>query len=349
MSSGRSRFWPGASTRPTTDATVRSKSASPPIESCAREAVLQFAHEPIRIVAEHDAADAFVGRRDENRAERGLTDGEADDRAFAAAPHFCRGHAEPRRRGLVEAARRVEPRVVDRLGDGRGGSELLGGAPRPLGDGIGFRRDAGDLLEDAMEVERAQGRFRGEVLEPRRLLGRRDFFAGAAHRLDPRVRRAEPVGPAALAGAVARLLRRFGGREEQDVLALRRTRLAARPAVDAGRPDRDKETAVVGGIAPSDHLPHSFWNNGGACFGHDSEHREDSGLSLAVSSLPRPDFRRTPLLALELARIGSPASCTDPLPPRARKRRCERFVDFARAVGSDDIGRASIAIDKRHR
>ena len=116
-------------------------------------------------------------------------------------------------RGLVETARRVEPSVVDRVGDGLRRAQPVGGAARPRLSRIGLRRHAGHFLEHAVEVVRAQARARGEVRQRGRLLGRCDLFAGAPHRLDPRIGRAEPVGPAALARAVARPLRLLGGGE----------------------------------------------------------------------------------------------------------------------------------------
>ena len=52
------------------------------------------------------------------------------------------------------------------------------------------------------------------------------------------------LGQAALAGAVAGLVRGGAGREERDVLRLRRAGGAARPAVDAGRAHRRHELPV---------------------------------------------------------------------------------------------------------
>ena len=72
----------------------------------AREAVLQVAHQRVGIVAEHDGANALVGGGDQDRAERGLADREADRRALAAAPRPRSGSCRARRRrGLIEAAR----------------------------------------------------------------------------------------------------------------------------------------------------------------------------------------------------------------------------------------------------
>ena len=106
-----------------------------------------------------------------------------------------------------------------------------------------------------MEMERAQARARREVGERRRLFGRRDHFARALDRLDLRIGRAELIGPATLAGAIARPLRFRGGRKERDVLPLRRPRGATRPAIDASRADREDEGAVEGRIAAADRVP----------------------------------------------------------------------------------------------
>jgi len=70
-----------------------------------------------------------------------------------------------------------------------------------------------------------------------------------------RVRRTPPGGeigrrlrPAAQARPESRFLRRGGGREELDVLALRRARRADRPAVHAGGANPDEEPAIEAGI-----------------------------------------------------------------------------------------------------
>ena len=50
--------------------------------------------------------------------------------------------------------------------------------------------------------------------------------------------------PAAQTGAKAGFLRRGGGGEEEHVLALRRRGRAERPAIDAGRRDRNEQAAI---------------------------------------------------------------------------------------------------------
>ena len=94
-------------------------------------------------------------------------------------------------------------------------------------------------------MERAHAGARGEVGERGRFLGRLDRRRRAAPPRPGAIGRAELVGPAALAGAEARAApppRRR--RKERDVLALRRTRGAARPAIDAGGADGEEKFAV---------------------------------------------------------------------------------------------------------
>ena len=110
---------PGLLDEPDDLATSASKSASPPISFALRKAVLQVAHQRIRIVAEQDGAHARVALRDQDRAERALADREADLGVGAAGAEGRRRHAEHGVRRLVEAAVRVEPGVVDRLGHRR--------------------------------------------------------------------------------------------------------------------------------------------------------------------------------------------------------------------------------------
>src|SRR5258708_40038073 len=120
----------------------------------------------------------------------------------------------------------------------------------------------------------AQARARSELGKFRRLLGGFDPFARPLDRLHLRIGRAKLVGPAAFAGAVARFLSLSAGLEECDVLALRRPRGAARPAIDSGRAHSEQERAVERRIAALDRLPSLFltsrrpWGVGFAPFGH---------------------------------------------------------------------------------
>jgi N-acetylglutamate synthase/N-acetylornithine aminotransferase len=60
----------GASTKATTCATVFSKFRLGADQVGLREAVLQVAHQRVRVVAQQDRADALVGRRHQHRAQR---------------------------------------------------------------------------------------------------------------------------------------------------------------------------------------------------------------------------------------------------------------------------------------
>ena len=186
----------------------------------------------------------LLGRRDQHRAERRRADREADTDPCPAATDRARRHAEPRGRVLVEAARRVEAGVINRFRDCLRGAQLFRRAARPRLRRIGFRGHARDRLEDAMEVIGTQARARRKPGELRRLLGLLDLGARPPDRLDLRIGRAEPVGTAALAGAIARLLGLCDGLEEGDILALRRPRGAARAAIDSGGAHGEEEFPV---------------------------------------------------------------------------------------------------------
>ncbi len=228
-----------------------------------RECILQIAHECVGIVAELDAADAFAGRRHQNRAERALADRKTNGRAGAALAEGARGHAEQVVCALVEAGVGVETGTVDRLGDGAGGLELVPDARTPVGIGISFRRHAGHGFEHAVEMEGAHARRLGEVTEARKLLGGLDQPAGLCHRrcvARGHARHRPFCGPlrlrlAALAGTEASALRRGGTRIEGDVVPARQARAAGRPAIDAGRAHRIVESAVGRAVAPAHCVP----------------------------------------------------------------------------------------------
>ncbi len=65
----------------------------------------------------------------------------------------------------------------------------------------------------------------------------------------PRGRAGRTLGATAKARPVTGLARGGGGREERDVLALRRVRGTDRAAVDSGRPDPDEEVTVEAPVA----------------------------------------------------------------------------------------------------
>ena len=156
-------------------------------------------------------------------------------------------------------------------------------------------------------MERAHARPRRKVAERRRLLRCRDPFARPLDRLDLWIGRAKLVGPAALAGAVPRPLRRLGGRIERDVLALGRPRRAARPAIDAGRADGEEEACRRmrgrGGRRPPT-APPRRWPAALAALERlasimGDRHRDCSGVLLASPALRRSAGGRTPDLAFK--------------------------------------------------
>jgi hypothetical protein len=147
-----------------------------------RKAVLQVAHERVRVVPKQDCAHAFVGRRDQDRAERALADRKADRGSVPAAAELRRGHAEEIGRGGIEAPAGVEPGAVDRFGDRGTLRELVAYTLGAMGVGIGLRRHAGDRLEHTVKVKAAHASGPGERIEIRRLFRLLDHPAGIGHR-----------------------------------------------------------------------------------------------------------------------------------------------------------------------
>jgi hypothetical protein len=165
----------------------------------------------LRIVAEHDRADAFVRRRDQDRAERAFAEREADRRAGAAFAEVCRRHAEQIVGRRIEAAVRIEAGAVDRLGDGVGAFQFVAHAFAAMRIGVSFRRDAGHGFEHAMKMPRALADHFGERLQRRQLLRLLDRAAGARDRFRLRILGAVEVRLAAQAGAKARRFRLNAG------------------------------------------------------------------------------------------------------------------------------------------
>ena len=153
--------------------------------------------------------------------------------------------------GRVEAAARVEARAVDRVGHRLAARQLVAHPPRAVGRRVGLRRDAGDRLEDPVEVEAAHARGSGQRVEARRLLGRLDQPAGLRHGRGVLARRApRSSGRQRLQGRKPARLRLLARRVEAHVLAPRPPRRAGRPAIHAGRPDRVVEDPVGAPVAP---------------------------------------------------------------------------------------------------
>ena len=85
--------------------------------------------------------------------------------------------------------------------------------------------------------------------------GQRPFY-GALGSLPGRTER-RGLGPAAQAGAIAGAFGRCSAPVEQDVTRQRRPHPTDRPAIDAGRSDRDEDAAVEGRIATTKGLVES--------------------------------------------------------------------------------------------
>ena len=215
--------------------------------------------ERLLAVAELDEADAAIGCADHQHAERRFRAGVRDRKAAAAVAVLQRRHAEARVDALVDAARRAEAGIVDRIGDAAAGLE----AGFQLLDALGFvellRREADARLERALEMERAHADGRSDLLQRQRLVGvLRDQLARVADaRVDGIALRGD-VRLAAAARAQAVALG-FGRRPiEADVLAQRPARRARRLAVDAGRQHAVDELAVLRRIARLDGIPADF-------------------------------------------------------------------------------------------
>src|SRR5581483_4996762 len=122
------------------------------VESGARKLFREIALEALRLVAEENGADSPGTRRNQDQAERALTDRISDIGVGPAGTELTWGHAEHLRGGRVEAAVRVEAGAVDRLGHCDAPAELLAKALVALRRGIGLRRHAEPRLEQTMEM-----------------------------------------------------------------------------------------------------------------------------------------------------------------------------------------------------
>src|SRR6478672_268013 len=175
-------------------------------EARARKLAFQIAQKSLRIVAEQDGRDALVAGRDQDWSERAFADGEAHLPASTAGPKVRRSHAQHLRRIGIEAAIGVEACVVDRLGYRPAFAELRPHSLGAMGCSIGLRRHAERLLEDAMEMVRAQADQLGERIQLRLLVRVLDQAAGLRDLLGMQLVERWLGGPAALAGPEARPL-----------------------------------------------------------------------------------------------------------------------------------------------
>ena len=147
-----------------------------------RKAPLEIPHERFGIVAEQDRANAAHARRDENRAERALSDGEPQRGAAAARPDRAGHHPELALRVRVETTARAEARRVKRSGYGGAAFELRAHPGGAQSRRVRARRDAGGFLENALQVKARETRGRGQLRERRDLLRLLDEAARARDR-----------------------------------------------------------------------------------------------------------------------------------------------------------------------
>jgi hypothetical protein len=126
---------------------------------------------------------------------------------------------------------------------------LLAQLARAVGGGVGLGREAGDGLEQAVEVVCAQARFLRQRIERGRCIRSLDAAARGGHQRGLLGTRGGLVGAGAAARAIACRFSVGGRVEELDVLRARQARRAARLAVHAGGLHRVDKLAVGGGIA----------------------------------------------------------------------------------------------------
>src|SRR5882672_421191 len=280
------------------------------------KAVLEIAHQRLGGIAEQDGADALVGGGDEDSPERAFADGKADRGPRSACAKVRRCHAEHFRGSGVETPVGIEPGAVDRFGHGAASRQLLAHSPRAMSRRIGFRRDTGDGLEDAMKMKAAHAGGFGERLETGHLLGRLDQAAGFRH--DSGALLGEPglVRPAALAWAESGRFRFFAARMEADVFAPRKARRAGRTAIDARRAHGIIKNPLRATIA-SHHGGPAFLVVGkkrrSQLFPRCHETHDSAPISVAATRSARPGamFRdharaNTPALALEFREMRMP-------------------------------------------
>ncbi len=144
-------------------------------------------------------------------------------------------------------------------------------------------------LADAVAQPAGQGRHAAAVHDP---VG--DQAHGPRDKVGPHVpfgRSGAGVGPAALAGPEARLLRRRGAGVKAHVLRLRRYHRAARPAVDAGSPDRGEEPAVKSRVLGLD--------------------RPDASFPVFVHASSLVDRGRHPIARMRHSAVGAPGRADD--------------------------------------
>ncbi|MNC39008.1 hypothetical protein D3C75_876420 [compost metagenome] len=220
------------------------------------ELVLQVAQQGLGVVAQQDRANALLALGHQDRAQRALAEGEVDGCPGAAGAVLPRAHAQALVGAFVETAVGVVAGVIDGIGDrALAIFQVRAQAPGTESGGVGLGGEAGFGLEQAMQVERADGQLGAELIEAGRGVAGFDQPAGAGDQLAVAGGAGAGGGGATFTGAVAGGFGGGWGVVELDVGSLGEARFAAGVAVDAGGAHGVDEVAGGGGFAGFYGLP----------------------------------------------------------------------------------------------
>src|SRR5258708_15930414 len=104
------------------------------------KAILQFVHQLIWVVAEKNGGYSLLARRDQDGAERCLTDSKTNFLVGATGAILGRRHAEHAGGFLVKATAGIEAGIVDRLRDAVTTCQAFTELRRPMRSRIALRR-----------------------------------------------------------------------------------------------------------------------------------------------------------------------------------------------------------------
>src|SRR4029077_19747453 len=192
---------------------------------------------------------------DQDGAERGFTDGEADLLVRATGTILRRGHAQQAGGFLVEASTRIEAGIIDRLGDATTQLQTLADLRRTMCNGIVLRRQTRDGPEHAMKVAGTPSDRLGKIVQQWLFLALLDQAASLRDDRCVFFLNRNSVWVAALTRAETG---RLGGRErlmQLDIPGVRGSRRTAWPAVNPGRRYRIPEAAIRDLVAGDDTGP----------------------------------------------------------------------------------------------
>ena len=202
-----------------------------------RKAVLQITDQPVRVVAEHDCAHAFAGRRDQYGSQRAFTNREVNALAGTSCPIPGGRHAQHAWCGRIETTVRVETSAVDGVGNRGLARQLVADAPGAVCGAVRLRRHAGYRPEDPMKMESTHAGRCGQGIETGDLILLLDEPTRPRHRGRALIGQPGLVRPAALTRAEPRPLGVSHRGVEADVLTPRLPRGTGRTAVHPCRAD----------------------------------------------------------------------------------------------------------------